>query len=285
MGPAISALGKLFERSNHLVGGEGSSIDIKAGTTRPSSYEIDIVINLVSLGATFYAGSILITAPNILQLVTTSVKWLKLLARHQLIDSRKSDGDVARAMESVDLRVGDIELSTSASPETNRVALETVARLSKDRIVREQLQRVSEPLNNDGFDRIDFLDGDNVLESIEEADLPSFAPLPQEIDIEEYTVPRKMLTVVNPYLGLGSGQWRLYDGERTDRYDMIDEEFAEKVKDGAVEFRAKDILECQVKYTQSIDEEGNIKTDREILKVLAHRRMNDNITQSRMPGM
>lgn len=285
LGPAITALGELFDRSNLLLGGEGSIIDIKAGTTRPSSYEINIVVDLVNLGMTFYAGSILITAPNILQLVTTSVSWMKLLARHQLIDSHKSDEAVVRAMESVGLRVGDIELATSASPETNRAALETVAHLSRDRIVRERLQQVSLPLSQDGFDRIDFLDGDSVLESIVETDLPSFAPLPREVDKEQYTLPRKMLTVVNPYLGTGSGQWRLHDRERTDRYDMLDEYFASKVRDGAVEFRAKDVLECQVRYTQSFDEDGNIKSDREILKVLAHRRMNDNMSQSRMTGL
>ena len=37
---------------------------------------------------------------------------------------------------------------------------------------------------------------------------------------------------------------------------------------GVIDFRSEDVLECQVRHIQWIDANGNIKTTREILRVL-----------------
>ena len=287
LGPAITALGDLLDRANYLLNGDSSTIDIKATATRSGSFGIDFAVEVVRVGATIFSGPIVVSALNIRQLVALTITWLKHLKREGKDVAHWTEDEVVKEMESIDLRVDGIELATSASPETNRIALETVKRLSQDRIVLKSLGQVAEPVSHNGVDRVDILDGSKgngskVLESIEKADLSGFEPPPQDTATSEHTIPRKMLTVIYPYLGDRTAQWRFSDGEHTDRYDMLDDSFAADVKSGTIEFRSKDVLVCEVRYLYSLDREDNITaTTREILKVHSH----NPISQLRLPKM
>ena len=285
LGPALVALGALFDRSNYLINGDTATIDIKATATRSGSFEIEMAVEMVRLGTTMFAGPYVTSALNIRQLVLTTITWLKYLNRSDANVSGMSGSEVVEAMESVNIRVGDVEVDTTASGETNRVALQTVAQLSRDRLILEHMGGVFEPVGQDGIDRVDFKENDDVLESVEENDLPSFVPFPSGTNSLDFIIPRQMLKVLNPYLGQKTGQWRLHDGEKTNRYDMKDSAFANDVRNSVINFSAEDVLECQVRQIQTIDRNGNIKITREILRVLGHHRRDNGDTQLRIPDV
>ena len=285
LGPALSAVGALFDRANFVVYGDSATVDVTAHSTRAGSFDIDLVVQLVGIGPTMLAFPIIASAPNIRRLIVATITWLKYLNRSQANQTARSDDDIVEEMESISLRVGDIEFESTASGETSRYALQKVVELARDRLILEHMGGAFEPVNQDGIDRVDFKEGNDVLESVEEEDLTSFVPFPGDGNALDFIIPRQMLKVLNPYLGQKTGQWRLHDGEKTNRYDMKDIAFANDVKNSGIEFRAEDVLECQVRQIQRIDGNGNIKITREILRVLGHHRRNNGDLQLRVPGL
>lgn len=285
LGPALIAIGELFDRASHLVYRDEATIDLRISATRPGSFEIELAVELARQATTMLSGPIITSALNLRQIVMASITWLKSSRRgHETLVARSEQQDV-ETMESLDIRVGDMELTSLASPDTNRLALQTVARLSSDRLIRESFRRVFEPLNQNGIDRVEIKENGNTLESVEEHDLLSFDPFEGEMNIVDSIIPRQMLKVVNPYLGQGTGQWRLHDGNRTNRYGMMDLSFLRDVRSGVIVFRSEDVLECRVRHIQSIDSNGNIRTDREVLRVLKHHSRNNGDLQLRITDM
>ncbi len=186
LGPAITALGELFDRTNYLLNRDGSTIDIKATTTRSGSFGIDFAVEVVRMGATIFSGQIVVSALNIRQLVILAITWLKYLNREGKDATNWTEDEVVQEMESIGLKIGDIELNTNASAETTRTALETIARLSRDRNFLEHLRHTAGPVSQNGIDRASLLDNESkILESIEEADLPTLEPPPQDTTTEE----------------------------------------------------------------------------------------------------
>ena len=283
LAPALVAIGGLFDRANYLVNGDRSTIDLKITATRPGSFEIELAAQVVHLAVTMFAGTVVTSALNLRQIVTLSITWLKYLKGDHALLAGRSEEQFIERMETLDLKVGDIELRATSSPETMRLALQTVYRVSEDRLIRKDLREVFAPVSQNGIDRVEIKENGNVLESVEEEDLPSFGPFPDETNIVDSTNPSEMLKVINPYLGSGTGQWRLHDGDRANRYNMMDANFSNDVRRGDIEFRAGDILECQVRRIQQIDSDRNIRTTREILKVLKQHPRTSEGVQLRIP--
>ena len=256
--------------ANYLINYDEATIDLKITATRPGSFEIELAVEMIRLATTMFSSPNTTSALNLRQVVMASITWLKFLKGSRALLADRSEQQVVEVMESVEIRVGDMEYRSVASPDTNRLALQTVAQLSEDRLIREHFRRVFEPVSQNGIDRVEIKENSNVLESVEEDDLPSFDPFLEEANIVDSIIPRQMLKVMNPYLGQGTGQWRLHDGDRTNRYDMMDTNFGNDVRRGVIDFRSEDVLECQVRHIQWIDATGNIKTNREILRVLKH---------------
>ena len=285
LAPALVALGELFDRSNYLVNDDRATIDLKITATGPGSFGIELVVEMVRLTTNIFAGPVVTSALNLRQIVVLCITSLKYLKGDHALLTNQSDEQFVEAMETVDLKIRDIELRSVASPETTRLALQTIHRVSRDPPFRENVRRVVAPVSQNGIDRVEFKDSKNVLESVEEDDLPSFDPFPEESDISAFIIPRQALKVISPYLGPGTGQWRLHDGDRANRYDMMDPNFANDVKNSVVDFRSGDFLECQVRHIQWIESDGNIRTTREILRVLRHRPRTNGGVQLRSPDV
>ena len=52
LGPALVAMGDLFGRSNYLIYGDSASVDLKVTATRPSSLDIDLIVEMVRVSTT-----------------------------------------------------------------------------------------------------------------------------------------------------------------------------------------------------------------------------------------
>ena len=265
------------------MNGDAATVDLKIAAHNPGSFEVEFGIEMIRLGATMLSGPFLTSALNLRQITVAGITWLKSLRGNNEIPTELPDEQTTKIMETLELKDGDLELRAVASPETTQLALQTVSQLSTDRLVREYLQGVFGPVSQAGIERVEIRDdNNNVLETVEEDDLDSFNPFPEDANTVYVPIPRQMLKVITPYLGEVVGQWQLNDGSRTDRYDMIDEIVSDRIRSGDIRFGSGDFLECQVRHVQHIGSDGKMKTDREVLRVLGHRPKNDEEAQIRM---
>ena len=147
LAPAVVAIGGLFDRANYLVNGDRSTIDLKITATRPGSFEIELAAQVVHLAATMFAGTVVTSALNLRQIVTLSITWLKYLKGDHALLAGRSEEQFIERMETLDLKVGDIELRATSSPETLRLALQAVYRVSEDRLIRKDLREVFAPVS------------------------------------------------------------------------------------------------------------------------------------------
>ena len=127
LGPALVAMGELFDRANYLVNDDEATIDLKITATRPGSFEIELAVEMVRLATTMFSSQLITSALNLRQVVMASITWLKFLRGSHAMLADRSEQQVVEVMDSVDIRVGDMEFRSVASPETNRLALRTVA--------------------------------------------------------------------------------------------------------------------------------------------------------------
>ena len=285
LGPALVAMGDLFGRSNYLIYGDSASIDLKVTATRPSSFDIALVVEMARVATTMLGGPLVASALNLRQLIVISFTLLKYFKGDNESFLNHSDEQVAEGMENFEMRTNDFEISTQASPDTMQLVLPIALQLLRDRPYRDSLRDVVEPLHRNGIDRLLIKDGAHDLESAEKSDLAFFEPLPDEVGPGNVTGARRMLTVISPYLGEGTGQWRLRDVGRTDYYNIRDDRFTESVKEGVFRFTVGDMLDCQVRYTLRIRMDGEERIDRDILRVFNHYPRADGDAQLTIPNI
>jgi hypothetical protein len=135
--------------------------------------------------------------------------------------------------------------------------------------VRRQARRVVSPLHRDGVDEVRLEDPDPTQESvvIDKTDLPAFdTPSDEEALLELET--EMFLEIVRLSFQRGSN-WRFTDGTKAFSAPVEDEDFWDRVEDGAEAFRSGDTLHCRVRIIQS-HRDGKLHTEYRILQVLVH---------------
>ena len=141
--------------------------------------------------------------------------------------------------------------------------------LYNDALLREQLAGIVRPVTRDGIERIEFRDGTNVLTTVEPGEAASFEHQPEDTATTAYLIPRQRLKLVRPNFS-ARGKWMLDDGEKKRWYTIADEIFNREVRQGFRRFGAGDLIECEVKLTQTYDEDGILRLDYLVMSVLRH---------------
>ena len=292
LGPALQAIGDLFDRASVLVFREEVDVDVQVRATRQGSFEIDLTLELLRLTFSLLGSSSTTAAVNLVQIVMLAIAILKRMrgdrplspppeAQPTVQAEPYDDVESSRFTLNVSDALGDLGVDIDASDDTVReIALESLS-LVRDRQAVQHIQRVAEPVRRNGVDRATIRRADGVTESIEEEDLPSFGPFPEDYESVNTTVIRQWLTLVSPNLINIDGRWRLWDGQRVNWYAILDYDFVSDVTDGIIAFRAHDALYCEVRQTQRIDSDGKLTADFEITRVLDHRSMREGGTQLR----
>ena len=283
LGPALVAIGDLFDRSNVLINGDSATIDLKVTATQPASFDIALVVEMARLTTIMFGSPLITSALNLRQLIVVSFTLLKYFKGDNESYLNRADEQVIEGMENFEMRTEDFEISAQASAETMQSVLPTALQLLRDRPYRNCLRDVVDPMYRDGIDRLSIKDSGHELESAEKHDLPFFEPLPDNDGPENVTVSRRMLTVIAPYLGEGTGQWRLRDGNRTDYYNLRDDRFVESVKKRVFRFAVGDRLDCQVQYTQRSRTDREERIERDILRIFNHHPRIDGDAQLTIP--
>ena len=265
LAPALTAWRNVFARANHLVNGSRASVDLRIFVIRPGSMEIDCVVEAARFAAQSFSQDPVSIAFHLRQLVVHSIALLKRTKgeTHRLAEG--SENRIDEVLEILD--IDDKSIYAELSKQNMQGMGPSLIRLANDGRFRKSLLDASLPLARSGFDRITVKDGANQLESIGKEDL-SYLRLPSRSELlNHYTVSKELLKIESPHFGSGNGQWRLHDGSRVNWYKIRDVQFLQDVSAGIHSFSAGDLLECEVRHTQWIDDAGRIKKDFEILHV------------------
>ena len=290
LGPALHAISDLFDRAGRLVYLEEVDVDVQVTATKQGSFEIGLTLELLRVTYSMLGSSSTTAAVNLVQIVMLAINILKTLGgdrsaflqpETETAAQREPPYDAVPSSFSLELsdELGELAVNLDAPDDTTRqIALEALS-VVRDRQAVQHIQRVAEPVRRNGVDRVTISRPDGATESIEEEDLPSLGPFPDEIESVNTVVFRQWLSVVAPNLSGRRGRWRLSDGAKVNWYDIADQEFETEVRDGIRAFRAGDSLDCEVLQIQHMDSDGRLTLDYEIVRVFDHRTKHDNGTQ------
>jgi hypothetical protein len=134
--------------------------------------------------------------------------------------------------------------------------------------VRESIDRVVEPLRNDGIDElvIDAIENEELRISRDEVGV--FEP-PSRVEQEVLTDNREeVLQIIAP--NFGERMWKFTDGANTILASIQDRDFNDRVVRGEEAFKYGDALRCRVSFRQYYSEDGNLRTSRVITRVIEH---------------
>ena len=153
--------------------------------------------------------------------------------------------------------------------ENIRIVVPTeVARLYRDKPIRDQLEAFVRPLAKAGVEKIVFRQNQTELESVRREEVEYFKAEPESADKTEYIIPGQHLQITSLVFGQ-KGKWRLSDGANVHWYAMEDKDFAIAIQQGK-RFGKNDILVCEVLMTQWLDEARKLRLEYSVMRVLRH---------------
>ena len=199
--------------------------------TRPGSFEVELFLQQVLEGAgDVLTGDLFTSAANLTEIVVggpiigmglfTLLKRLR--GRKPNISTQQPDGVVFEA-------------------ENIRLLVPTeVARLYRDKPIRDQLEAFVRPLVKEGVERVVFRRDQTELESVQREEAEYFNAESENTNVTESVIPRYRLQITSLVFHR-QWKWRLSDGANTRWYAMEDEEFAKAIQQGK-RFGKDDIL-------------------------------------------
>lgn len=264
---SLLALGKLIEAADAITTGTPNRVKVKVQSdVAKGSFDVGISVSFVeqaweavsawalSPGGTATIGLLGILGFNAkdgTKGVIQAVRWL----------------NGRRIAKRVHLQDGNTTIVTGDG-DTLSVPTE-VARLVDEPLVRQPLERFTEPLRDDGVEEIRFerekgdKDGDRITEAEAAAFTASSAGQPTSVSRFPATYQIKRL-----YFEPGK-KWRLSNGSQTIMAAIEDEAFWRAVSASEVSFSSSDYLLCQVRMDQWLTPAG-LKTEFTIERVDQH---------------
>ena len=258
LAPALLALGEAFDRANELLNGDRSEVSLEIRATQQGSFELVLILQAAMSTVVPVLSSDFVSAAANLKELFFADGLVSLVKRLRGASPRESGQENGRLLLELD------HLRLEVPPD--------ILNLYKDGVLRRKLETVVQPLAREGVDRVVFRDSQRTLESVEKSDLSSFLTgeeSPDETTTTETVFPRQRLRPAAVTFER-DGKWRLNDGERTRWYAIKDTTFTEEVADGLVRFGSGDTLVCDVVARQTIQPNGRLRMDYEVVRVIEH---------------
>ena len=134
--------------------------------------------------------------------------------------------------------------------------------------VRRAVEKIVEPLNAEGIDKLELKkDGDTMLH-VNKEEAPYFKAPEQNADESIFETPNAMLVVLSPSFRQGN-KWRLHDGTKAIWVAVEDAHFMAAVDSGREAFRKGDLLHVTLETRQWI-EGRDLRAEYTIRKVHRH---------------
>ena len=271
LGPAMIAVGSLFESTNELLNGDRATVNINVRATSGGSFHILFEI-LQNSGVN-----------NVQDFLTTANQIVNLIIGGATIISTATIGLVAlikwlrgRSPKVEQINDGMFRL-TLENGETYEIPTELLV-MYQSANVRNAISGMVRPVKEEGIESFEIRQNDELVVSVakEEADYFDIPGI-QELMLDETRT--HVFSIVSLAFREGN-KWRLTDGQLTFSVSMKDSEFQSRVDNNAVAFAKGDLLVCDMRTIQWLTQQG-IKTEYEVIKVDEHMPAR----QPRLPGL
>jgi hypothetical protein len=256
LAPALLSLGQAFDRANFLLNGDRAKVTLSIRATQPGSFEVLLFLEQLLEGASgALSGDFLASAANLVT-VLVGVSGVSLFGVFKRLRNRKPTISEDRG-DGILFEADNVRFCVPTE----------VARLYRDRHIRDQVEAFVRPLLREGVERVVFKRGQAEIESVRRDEAQYFRAEDADANVTEYVIPRQRLQITS--LTFRDGKWRLSDGANTHWYAMEDREFAQEIQQGK-RFGKDHILVCEVLLTQRLEDDGKLRLDYSVQRVLEH---------------
>lgn len=256
LAPALMGLAKLVEEATKVsTGGEyNAKLKVK-GNPKAGSIEIWLIVDPVStitqlkemlIGSSAMALANLGGIIGLVYTLIEFIKWLKGDVPNKL--SKNEDGTINVSVRNETVIINQYTYNLYVNFE-----------------VRKNIYKVLEPLENDGIELFLLQDDRNTVE-VTDSQLPYFVSSIVENKLNENVT--ETILIIEAITFKEKNKWSFYDGSQSIKANILDEEFLEEIEKGK-RFAKGDWLKVSLRKVQ-IEENGNLKTTYEVVKVIEH---------------
>lgn len=223
---------------------------------RKDSFDIDFSLNIAGILANLFYNNPSYSPSTIIDLIKESIKaWIHLEGRppKSIIPYSKQ----ANMSEIV-----------NQNGQINYISNSVVNIITNEDAGKAVKKFINQPLSDDlSYIRINSKSSSEVVD-IKKDEGAFFHPLSIENNSIENDI--EMRLTIETLTFIPQNKWRFYDGNGLWYANILDEDFMERVRDRKEIFGNGDILTCMVHIKQFIDENGKLKVEYSIRKVLSH---------------
>lgn len=261
LAPSLLALGKLLESVDALVYGDPGRVRVKVrADVRRGSFDVGIALDFVHTVTAWLSSPAAAAVGTLVTITGLTIKdqAVGLIQLVRWLKGRRVKGKTF-------IEDGNVRIETS--DDDSIVVSPPVARLVDDPNIRQQLERFTEPLRQDGVSQIRFTTANGPGETIRSDEAQSFAAT-AGTDPTSQARFRATYQIKRLYFERGK-KWRLSNGAQTILAEITDEHFWASVEAALVAFSADDYLLCEVRMDQWLGPAG-LKTEYVVEQVIEH---------------
>ena len=276
LAPALYALNDLCKIANTVANGDHASVRVYANVDREQNsfvFDIEIVTSLIEQARALISDPRVQDAKEIAEwiglikhgAVAGSVGLLGLL---KLLHGRPAEFEPTEGQDGRDMFV------VRTEGDNNHITVITpgVKNLYEDRDARRSAKRILKPLEDEGYERLEFLSGGEVTESFDREEALEVLKMPDSPPGSENEEPQELvawITVHSPILRRDARTWRfIYNGLVTSM-DISETNIVAEALERGVNFG--DSYRVKLEITQMEREPGNFTAKYKIKEVLDFR--------------